>query len=98
METVTRKKRLTAVFKHPLTEVMQMLLHTALPPPMNLILLLQRSDPLIHILYDALLTCVKNLWSRFVSPELVRKFAKGDVTISQNKGKLIKNKNISDKK
>ena len=88
--------RLIAAFKHPLAETMLMFLHTALTPLINLNLLLQRSDSLIHILYNTLFTCVKQLLSRFASPKLVRKFANGDVTIVQIKGEIIKDENILD--
>ena len=87
--------RLIAAFKHPLAETMLMFLHTALTPLINLNLLLQRSDSLIHILYNTLFTCVKQLLSRFASPELVRKFANGDVTIVQIKGEIIKDENTA---
>ena len=73
-----------------------MFLHAALPLLINLNLLLQRSDMLIQIFYDALFTCVKQLFSRFASPELVRKFANGDITIIQIKGEILKDKNILD--
>ena len=73
-----------------------MFLHAALPLLINLNLLLQRSNLLIQIFYDALSTCVKQLFSRFASPELVRKFANGDITIIQIKGEILKEKNILD--
>ena len=66
-----------------------MFLHAAFPPLINLNLLLQRSDLLIHILYDALFTCVKPFLSRFASPQLVRKFANSNITIVQIKGENI---------
>ena len=73
-----------------------MFLHAALPLLINLNLLLQRSDLLIQIFYDALFTCVKQLFSRFASPELVRKFANGDITIIQIKEEILKDENILD--
>ena len=90
------KNRLIAALKHPLAEAILMFLHAALPLLINLNLLLQRSDLLIQIFYDALFTCVKQLFSRFASPELVRKFANGDITIIQIKGEIIKDENILD--
>ena len=90
MESAIRNNRLIAAFKHPPVEVMLLFLLAALTPLINLSLLLQRSDPLIQVLYDALFTCVKQLLSRFVSPELVRKFTNGDVTIVQTKGEILK--------
>lgn len=95
-EIATRNNRLIAAFKHPLAEVLLKFLHAALPPLIHLNLLLQRSDPLIHILYDALFTCAKQLLSRFASPELVRKFDNGDVTINDIKGEVFKEENILD--
>ena len=74
---------------------MLMFLHAVLPALINLNLLFQRSDPLIHILYDALLTCVKELLSSgFASSELVREIANCDVTIVQIKGEVLKDENI----
>ena len=96
MESATRNNRLITVCKHPLTKIMLMFLWAALPPLINLNLLLRRSGPLIYIHYNALFTYFKQLLSRFASCELVRKFANGDVTIVQIKGEIIKEKNILD--
>ena len=96
MESATRNNRLITVCKHPLTKVMLVFLWAALPPLINLNLLLRRSGPLIYIHYNALFTYFKQLLSRFASCELVRKFANGDVTIVQIKGEIIKEKNILD--
>ena len=73
MKSVIRNKILIAAFKQPLVEVILMFLHAALPPLINLNLLLERSGQLIRIFYDALFTCVKQLLSKFASPELERK-------------------------
>ena len=81
-ETATRNNRLIDAFKHPLAEVLLKFLQATCPPLIHLNLLTQISDPLIHILCDALFTCVKQLLSRFASPELVRKFNNGDVVIA----------------
>ena len=69
--------------------------HAALPPLINLNLLLQRSD---------LLPVLKQLLSRFAFPELVRKFANcyvrkfvTYVTIAQIKREVFKDENILDK-
>ena len=94
MESAIRNNRLIAAFKHPPVEAMSLFFLAALTPLINLSLLLQRSDPLIHVLYDALFTCVKQLLNRFVSPELVRKFTNSDVTIFQTKGEILKDGNI----
>ena len=94
MESAITNNRLIAAFKHPPVEAMSLFLLAALTPLINLSLLLQRSDPLIHVLYDALFTCVKQLLNRFVSPELVRKFTNSDITIVQTKGEILKDGNI----
>ena len=96
IESATRNSRLIAAFKHPLVEATIMFLYTALPSVININLPLQRSDSVIHVFCDALLTCVKQRLSRFASPELVRKFADGDVTIVQIKGEILKDDNILD--
>ena len=96
MESAIRNNRLIAAFKHPPVEAMSLFLLAALTPLINLSLLLQRSDPLIQALCDALFTCVKQLLSSFVSPELARKFTNGDVTIVQTKGEILKDGNILD--
>ena len=62
--------------------------HAALPPLINLNLLLQRSD---------LLPVLKQLLSRFAFPELVRKFTNCYVTIAQIKKEVFKDENILDK-
>ena len=94
MESAITNNRLIAAFKHPPAEAMSLFLLAALTPLINLSLLLQRSDPLIQALCDALFTCVKQLLSSFVSPELARKFTNGDVTIVQTKGEILKDRRI----
>ena len=96
MESATRNNRLIAAFKHRLAEAMLMFLHIALPLLISLNLLLQRSDPLIHILYNALFTWVKQLFRRFLSTELVRKFANYNIIIVQMKREVLKDENILD--
>ena len=54
MKFAARNNRLIVAFKHPLAKAMLVLLYVAVPPLVNLNLLEQRSDPLIHILYYAL--------------------------------------------
>ena len=96
MKSATRNNRLIAAFKHRLAEAMLMFLHIALPLLISLNLLLQRSDPLIHILYNALFTWVKQLFRRFPSTELVRKFANYNIIIVQMKREVLKDENILD--
>ena len=54
LESATRSNRQIPTFIHPLANVVLMFLNSVLPRRMNLNFLLQRSDPLINILYDAL--------------------------------------------
>ena len=96
MESATRNNRLIAAIKHPFPETMLMSLHAALPPLINANLLMQRSDLLTHIYYDALFTCVKQLLSWFSFPGLVIKFANSHVTIVEIKGEVFKDENILD--
>ena len=93
-ETAMRNNRITDAFKHQLAKVLLKFLQAALPPLIHLNLLIQRLDPLIHILNDALFTYVEQRLSRFASPELVRKFSNGDVTIARIKGEVMKEQNI----
>lgn len=96
MESVARNNRLIAAFKNLLVEVMLMFIYAALPLLINLKLILQRSDLLIYILSNALFICAKQFLSRFASPEPVRMFANGHITIVQIKGEVLKGKNILD--
>ena len=54
-----------------------MFLDGALPCLTNLNLLLQRSDPIIHILYDVLFTATCTLLSRFMKSETAGKYRRG---------------------
>ena len=47
-------------------EVYLNFLHRTLPKFIQLNLLLQRSDPIIHLMYDALFDTLVNLLSRFI--------------------------------
>ena len=96
MESVARNNRLIAAFKNLLVEVMLMFIYTAPHLLINLKLILQRSNLLICILYNALFICAKQFLSRFASPEPVRMFANGHITIVQIKGEVLKSKNILD--
>ena len=93
-ETTTRNNRIIHAFKHPLAEVLLNFLHTALPPLIHLNFLLPRSDPIIRILYNVLFTRAKQILSRFTSLELVGSFSNDEVTITQIKGKVMKDANI----
>ena len=57
-------------------EVYLNFLHGALPALICLNLLLQRSDPIIHLLYDALFDTSVLLLSRFMVPQVVNQYKK----------------------
>ena len=68
---LTRLNRLITSFRNEMQEVYLCFLHGALPLLINLNLLLQRSDPIIHLLYDALFDTTTILLSQFMSPQIV---------------------------
>lgn len=68
-----------------MAEVLLESLHAVLLPLIHLNLLLQRSNPLIRIRYNAWFTCVKQVLTKVTSAEQVQKVNNGDVTIAQIK-------------
>ena len=68
-----------------MAEVLLESLHAVLLPLIHLNLLLQRSNPLIRIRYNAWFTCVKQVLTKVTSAEQVQKVNNGDVTIAQVK-------------
>ena len=50
----------------------------AFPTLINLNLLLQRSDPIIHIIHDQLFSTTCVLLSRFVTPDIVKRSKQGE--------------------
>ena len=54
----------------------------ALPTLINLNLLLERSDPIIHITHDQLFSTTCALLSRFATPDIVKQYKQGE-TISE---------------
>ena len=51
----------------------------------HLNLLLQRSDPIIHILYDVLFTTTCTLLSHFIKPNIVKEYRNGNLSIAEIK-------------
>ena len=94
VELKTRKNRLINAFKHLLLNELLMFLDSTLPPLIQLNLLLQRVDPLIHILYDSLFSRTSLLLSRFVQPDLVRKYQRGEVSFDDIKNEVMNDDNI----
>ena len=80
--------------KHPLLNELLMFLDSTLPPLIQLNLLLQRVDPLIHILYDSLFSCNSLLLSRFAQPDLVKKYQRGEVSFDDIKNEVMNDDNI----
>jgi hypothetical protein len=69
-----RLARLVKVFEHPLTECYLLFVHACLPVFVNFNLLLQREDPILPLMYEAMLDVIVILLSRFLKPELVSQF------------------------
>ena len=69
-----RLARLVKVFEHPLTECYLLFVHACLPVFVNFNLLLQREDPILPLMYEAVLDVIVILLSRFLKPELVSQF------------------------
>ena len=89
LEFETRNNRLINSFKYPLLEHFLSFLHASLQPLITLNLLLQRMDPLIHILHDALFSCTSLLLSRFASPQLVGQYRRGELSKENVKAKVM---------
>ena len=62
-----------------------MFLDGALSCLTRLNLLLQRSDPIIYILYDVLFTTTCTLISRFIKPDIVKEYRNGNLSIAEIK-------------
>ena len=69
-----RSTRLNRLINSFANEIYLNFLHRALPRLINLNLLLQRSDPIIHLMYDALFDTSVTLLSRFISPDIVTQY------------------------
>ena len=80
---LTRLNRLITSFSNEMQEVYLCFLHGALPLLINLNLLLQRSDPIIHLLYDALFDTTTILLSRFMSPQIVNKYKNSELNYEE---------------
>ncbi len=94
VESGTRNNRLINSFKHPLLELFLCFLHASLQPLITLNLLLQRTDPLIHILHDVLFSCTSLLLSRFAQPELVGQYRRGELSNAVIKTKVMDPDNV----
>jgi hypothetical protein len=70
----SRLDRLVAAFEDEMLDVYLSFLHGALPVLVCLNLLLQWSDPIIHLLHDALLDTSVVLLGHFVSPGVVTQY------------------------
>ena len=79
-KAVSRLNRLIDAFSSPLTEVYCMFLDGVLPALTNLNLLLQRSDPIVHIMYDALFSTTCTLLSRFVKADIIQCYKNGSLS------------------
>ena len=77
---VSRLNILIDAFSNPVTEVYCMFLDGVLPALTNLNLLLQRSDPIVHIMYDALFSTTCTLLSRFVNADIVQCYKNGSLS------------------
>ena len=71
---LTRLNKLINSFANKMQEIYLNFLHGALPRLINLNLLLQQSDPIIHHMYDALFDTSGTLLSRFTSPDIVTQY------------------------
>ena len=94
VEMKSRINRLINAFKHPLLNELLRFLDSALPPLIQLNLLLQSVDPLIHILYDSLFSCICLLLSRFPQPEIVRQYKRGEISYEEIKVEVMNTANI----
>ena len=73
-QKLTRLNRLINSFANEMQEIYLNFLHGALPTLINLNLLLQRSDPIIDLMYDAVFDTSVTLLSRFISPDIVTQY------------------------
>ncbi|XP_069080250.1 uncharacterized protein [Pleurodeles waltl] len=72
----SRLQRLVHWFKNPMTEIYCLFLQSALPAFVNFNLLLQREDPVIHLLHDAIVDLLALLLSRAYLGQVVHSFMK----------------------
>lgn len=69
-----RLARLVKVFENPVTECYLLFLHSCLPSFVTFNLLLQREDPILPLIYDAMIDLIVIVLSRFLVPEVVSQF------------------------
>ena len=72
-----RLNRLISAFNSPMTELYVLFLQGTLPALTNLNLLLQRGDPVIHVMYDAFKNTVSALLGRVFKADCVCPVGKG---------------------
>ena len=80
MPEKSRLKRLIDAFNKftsPMTVVCCLFLNAALPVLTDLNLMLQRVDPVIHLMFEALFGCTIILLSRFALSSVVQEFKNG---------------------
>ena len=77
MPEKSRLNRLIDAFTNPMTEACCLFLDAALPVLTSLNLMLQRADPVIHLMFEALFACATTLLSRFALPTIVQEFRNG---------------------
>lgn len=71
-ESQARFKRLAAAFEKPMTEVYLFFYQSVLPTFTQVNLLLQREDPNIYLIADAIRIFLKKLLSKFVTIQVIR--------------------------
>ncbi|XP_078538683.1 uncharacterized protein LOC144823754 [Lissotriton helveticus] len=76
----SRLQRLGHCFKNPMTEIYCRFLQSSLPAFVNFNLLLQREDPVIHLLYDAIVDLLALLLNRAYLGQVVQSFIKNPET------------------
>ena len=81
-ENTSRLERLVKLFSNPMLEIYCNFLNASLPYLINLNLFLQRTDPVIHLMYDALFDTSCMLLGRFMKPEFVKMYRDGKLTTS----------------
>ena len=94
VEIKSKINRLINAFKCPLLNELLRFFDSALPPLMQLNLLSQRVDPLIHILYDSLFSCTYLLLSKFAQPEIVRQYKMEEIAYEEIKVEVMKTVNV----
>jgi len=69
-----RLSQLVRIFENPMTEYYCFFIHACLPVFVNFNLLLQRADPVIPLMYDAMIDLVTVLLNRVLLPNVAKQF------------------------